>query len=139
MAKQEALYLGANVNTGSFQLTSAHTTATQAVFTAGSNDSDVKGILVSSNDTAAINLQLYIARGGTDYLIGTVNIPISAGVGGTVPAVDLLNSAFLPGLPVDNVGKRYIPLKTGDVLKVAATVTMTAAKTCTINVFGYDY
>lgn len=139
MSKQSALFLPANINTLSFALTSTQTTVSQLIFTAGSNDSDVKSIIVSSDDTAAINLRLYVTRSGTDYLIGTVNIPISAGVGGTVVAVDLLNSTSIPGLPLDNVGKRYIPLKTGDTLRAAALATMTAGKTCNINVFGYDY
>lgn len=139
MAKQASLLLPANTNTLSFALTSTHTTVSQLIFTSGANDSDVKSIIVTSNDTAAINLQLFITRGGVDYQLGTINIPISAGVGGTVVSVDLLNSASIPGLPIDNVGKRYIPLKTGDTLRVAATVTMTAAKTCNISVFGEDY
>jgi hypothetical protein len=108
-------------------------------FTAGSNDSDVKAILVTSNDTAAINLSLYITRGGVDYLLGCVNIPIAAGTNGTVPGIDLLAAAGMAGLPLDTVGKRYIPMKTGDTLKVGPIVTMTAAKTCTVSVFAQDY
>jgi len=120
-------------------LTSADTTVAKLCFTAGADDSDVKAIIATSDDTAAINLKIYITRGGTDYLIGTVNIPIAAGTNGTTPAVDVLNSTAFAGLPLDSVGKRYIPMKTGDTLKIGALATMTAAKTCTVSVFGQDY
>lgn len=139
MAKQSNLYLPAETNNGNTTFTSADTTTAKTVFTAGANDSNVKSIIVTSDDTAAINLRLYLTRSGTDYLLGTVNIPISSGVGGTVVSVDMLNSTSIPGLPVDNVGKRYISLKTGETLKAACLATMTAAKTCTVNCLGEDY
>lgn len=139
MAKQTGLVLPFNANTLSFALTSVHTTTSQLIFTAGANDSDVKGIVVSTTDTSAINLQLFITRGGTDYLLGTVTIPAAAGSDGATPSIDLLGSGLIPGLPIDNVGKRYIPMKTGDTLRVAAKVTMTALKICYVNALGCDY
>jgi hypothetical protein len=139
MAKSTALYLPKGTNNQSVTLTSADTTVAKLCFTAGADDSDVKAIIATSDDTAAINLKVYITRGGTDYLIGTVNIPIAAGTNGSTPATDILNSTAFSGLPLDSVGKRYIPLKNGDTLKVGALVTMTAAKTCTVSVLGQDY
>lgn len=126
-------------NNQSVTMTSADTTALKTCFTAAATDSDVKAIVVATNDTAAVNLLLYITRGGVDYLLGTVNIPIASGSNGTVVSVDLLNAISNPGLPLDNVGKRYLPLKTGDTLKVACLATMTAAKTTYISIFGQDY
>jgi hypothetical protein len=139
MAKTTSLYLPKAANNQSLILTSADTTTKTLCFTAGADDSDVKAIIVASNDTAAINLALYVTRGGTDYLLGVVNVPVSSGTTGALPSIDLLNSVLLPGLPIDNVGKSYLPLKNGDTLKAAVLVTMTAAKSCYISVFGQDY
>jgi hypothetical protein len=139
MAKSTSLFLPVGANTQSITLTNADTTVAKLCFTAGSNDSDIKAIVATSDDTAAINLKVYITRGGVDYLLGTVNIPIASGTNGTVASVDILSATPFPGLPVDSVGKRYIPLKNGDTLKVACLATMTSGKTCTVNVLGQDY
>lgn len=139
MAKQSALFLPVAANNQSVKLTSADTTVAVTCFTAGSEGSDVKAILVVSDDTAAINLKLYVTRGGTDYLIATVNIPLASGTNGSALGIDLLALTAIPGLPVDSMGKPYLPLKSGDTLKVGCLATMTAAKTCTASVFGQDY
>jgi hypothetical protein len=139
MAKTTSLYLPKGANTASVTFTSADTTALKTLFTAGADDSDLKSVIAVTDDTAAINLKVYVTRGGTDYLIATVNIPIASGTNGTTPAVDVLNAISFPGLPMDSVQKRYLPLKTGDVVKVACLATMTAAKTLTVSAFGQDY
>jgi hypothetical protein len=139
MAKTTSLYLPKGANNQSVTLTNADTTVAKLCFTAGADDSNIKGIMVCSDDTAAINLKIYLTRSSVDYLIGTVNIPTLSGTNGVAPAVDALNAVALPGLPLDSVGKRYIPMKTGDTLKVGALVTMTSGKTCTVSVVGEDY
>jgi hypothetical protein len=139
MAKSTSLFLPKDIHNQSVVMTSADTTTPKLCFTAGADDSDVKAIMVTSNDTAAVNLLLYVTRGGTDYLIGTANIPIASGTNGVAPGIDLLSASVMAGLPLDNVGKRYLPLKTGDTLKVGCLVTMTAAKSCWVSVFGQDY
>lgn len=139
MAKQASLFLPAGANNQSVTITSADTTVAKLLFTAGANDSDVKSIIVTSNDTAAINLALYVTRSAVDYLLGTINIPISAGTTGSVVSVDLINTTSIPGLALDSAAKAYLPLKTGDTLKVGPIVTMTAGKTCYVSAFGQDY
>ena len=139
MAKQSALFLPAGANNQSVLLTSADTTVAKLCFTAGTNDSDVKSIIATTTDSAAVNLTFWVTRGGTDYLLGTVNIPITAGDTGAIPSVDILGAGLIPGLPLDSTGKPYLPLKTGDTLKVGCLVTMTAAKTTYVSIFGQDY
>lgn len=139
MAKQTSLFLPTGYNTGSVTFTSADTTTLKTLFTAGANDSDIKAINAATDDSAAVNLKLYVTRGGTDYLLGTINIPINSGVTGTVVSVDILNDTSLPSLPLDSAGKRFLPLKTGDVVKCGCLATMTAAKTTTVSAFGQDY
>jgi hypothetical protein len=139
MPKSTSLMLPQNANNQSVLLQSADTTLAKLCYTAGANDSDVKAIVAITSDTTTVNVQLFVCRGGTDYIIGTVNLPVQAGNLGTVPGIDLLNATAIPGLPLDNVGKRYLPLKTGDTLKVSCQATMTAGKTTYVSVFGQDY
>lgn len=139
MAKQSSLFLPALVNSKAVQILPADTTSLKTLFTAGLNDSDVKAITVTSDDTSVRVVKLYITRSGTDYQLGAVSIPAASGNDGSAPAVDLINSTILPGLPIDSAGKRYLSLSYGDVLKVATTTTVTAAKTVTVSAFGQDY
>lgn len=139
MAKQNSLFLPVGYNNNAVSFTSADTTTLKTVFTASANDSDVKALLAASTDSAAINLQIYISRGGTDYQIGCVNIPANSGTNGVANAVDLLNGTNIPGLLVDSAGKLYLALKTGDTLRVACLATMTAAKTLWVTAIGQDY
>lgn len=139
MAKQTKLYLPTGINNGSVKFTSADGTTAKTLFTAGTNDSNVKSIVVHSDDTTARNIVLNRVNTGITYPIGTVNIPITAGATGSIASVDLINSTLIPGLPLDSTGKPYLPLKTGDTLTVAPLVAVTAAKTITITSFGEDF
>lgn len=139
MAKQTSLFLHTGVNSSAVTFVNADGTTAKTVFTAGANDSDLKMLTITSNDTATVNMQVYYRTGGTDYLIGTVRAVTLTGTDGSANSVDLLNSTALPFLPVDDAGKRYVPVKTGDTIKVAPLAAVTAAKTVTIVALGYDY
>lgn len=139
MAKSTALPLPQNANNQSVTFTNADTNAAKLAFTAGSNDSNIKGLIACTDDTAAINLRIYITRSSVDYLLGTIRIPTLSGTDGAAPGIDLLNASGMAGLPLDSVGKRIIPMKTGDTLRLACLATMTAAKTLWVSVLGEDY
>lgn len=139
MAKQTSLFLHTGVNSGAVTFVNADSTTAKTVFTAGANDSDLKCLTITSNDTSTVNMQIFYRTGGTDYLIGTVRAVTLTGTDGAANAVDLLNSTALPFLPVDDAGKRYIPVKNGDTIKVAPLAAVTSAKTATIVALGYDY
>lgn len=139
MAKTTSLYLPVGANNQSVTFTSADTTATKLAFTAASNDSNVKAIIACTDDTAAVNLKVFLTRGGVDYLLGTIRIATLSGTDGAAPGVDILNASGMSGLPLDSVGKRYIPMKTGDTLRLSCLATMTAAKTLWVSVLGEDY
>lgn len=144
MAKSTALNLPQNGNNSGVTLTSADTIIPVTLFTAGSNDSNCNSIIVVTDDTSDVGVQLYLRHGGVDYLLGTVNVATGSGTNGN-PSVDLLeqdlavNSTRITGLPVDNVGKPFIPLENGDTLKVGCLATMTVLKTTTVVAFGEDY
>lgn len=139
MAKQTSLFLPVGANNQSLALTSADTTVATLGFTAGANGSDVKSIVATTTDTVTVNLLVYVVRGGTNYLLGGVNIPVTAGFTGALPSVDILAAAIIPGIPLDSIGKPYLSLASGDTLKFACKATMSGSVTTTVNVFGQDY
>lgn len=139
MAKQTSLFLHTGVNSSAATFVNADSTTAKTVFTAGANDSDLKMLTLTSDDTASVNMHVYYKTGGTAYLIGTVRAVTLSGTDGAANAIDLLNSTALPFLPVDDAGKRYIPVKNGDVVQVAPVAAVTSGKTATIVALGYDY
>jgi len=139
MAKQFSLFLPKGANNSSITLQNADGTGLKLLFTAGADDSDVDSIIVTSNDTAARILVLYVTRGGVDYIIGTITVGAGAGTDGFNFSLDLLNPINFQGLPINNIGKPYLRLKSGDTVKVAVTTAVTAAKTIYLSAFGQDY
>lgn len=145
MAKQTNLYLTKGFVTASVSIAYNVTSPTdetgwRTVYTAAADDAVVKGLSAVSSDTVAINLRIGIDVGGagTVYQIATVNIPIASGANGTANTVDLLNPSALPYLPVDRNGKRMLPLKGGDILKVACLAAMTAGAVV-VTAFAEEY
>lgn len=111
--------------------TSSDTTTTKAILAAGTNGTRIDGIIITSNDTAAVNLQCYAYNGTTDFYIGVVAVPIGAGYT-TVARVDGL-AVLAPA----QTGALILP--TGYSLRMACLATMTAAKTVTVTIQGGDY
>lgn len=98
------------------------------LYTATTNDAVVKSINVTSFDTSARVMSLWLI--GTDnqpILLGATNIPLRSGDNGTAAGIDLISGAILPGLPYDSNGKRSIPLKAGQ--KIAVSVPAVTAGT----------
>ena len=116
-------------------IVNADGTGKKEVFTAGANGAKISCIAVTSDDTADRTLVVYVYDGATDGLIGEVLIPDGSGTNGTDKAVSLLNATSLPFLPADLT----LPLKAGAILKVAAKVAVTSAKTIYVTAFYGDY
>ena len=90
------------------------------LYTAAANDAVIKAITVSSTDTVARNMSVWINTGtGGDKLLGVVPIPASSGANGALASIDLLTGSFFPALPFDANGKRGMPLKAGTIVKVS--------------------
>lgn len=109
----------ATVDSGTSNATWALTTGIlKTLLTASANDEVVKSLSVASTDTAARILSLWLKdASGLMQLLCSINVPIGAGnSAGTTAAVDLLASAMIPGLVLDQNGKRVLPLKAGTVL-----------------------
>jgi len=112
------------------QFTSADTTTKKSLGSIGSNGTRIDSIMVSTNDTTAVNLAFYINDGSTDFYIGVVNVPIGSGYT-TVARVEAI-ATLAPILG-------YLVLPTGYTLKAACVATMTAAKTTDVVAMGGDY
>ena len=122
-------------------IVNADTTTLKTLYAAGTNGTKVENILVTNTDTAAYTVQVYVTISATDYLIGSVNIPLSAGNLSTVNSVNLLSTTgnLGPVLNLDSTGNPYLYLASGSTLKVATTGTVTAAKTITFFAQGGDF
>jgi hypothetical protein len=111
-----------------------------AIYTAGANGGRVISLIGATNDTVTVNVRLYILRSATVIPVGLVNIPLSAG--NTFAArfvVDFLNGTNIPGLPIDNTGRQYIPLMPNDVLKATTVANLSATTSLWITANGADY
>lgn len=119
-------------------IVNADASTKKTVVTAGANGSKVLALTAANDDTIDRLVQVWLTRSGTPYLMGSATVTTLAGTNGvTTPAVDLLS--YIPGLPRDGDGQKYLILESGDTLQVSSTTTVVAAKTVTITgIFG-DY
>lgn len=132
-AKNELLYNVSGYAPIKAVFTSADSTNAKAIGTANAADANLIWLSITSTDTAANDILLYLNDGSTDYLIGHIDVPALAGSDGSTPAVNGLNSTNLPFLLLDDTGSnRYLPLDGGCVLKATVRVAVTATKQITI-------
>ncbi len=109
-------------------------------YTAGTAGGRVMSLTAVTDDTVTVNVFVYIYRGSTVIPLGLVNVPLNSGNTNAARFnVDFLDGINIVGLPIDNTGKRYIPLMPNDLLKVGALANLTAAKTCWVVASGNDY
>lgn len=106
-------------------------------YTPGAYGGMVESLLINTNDTAAVNVFIYLLNGATVVPLGIANVPATSGNSATVPNVDGILA--INGLPVNAAGKKYIPIKAGMVLKVAVLAAMTANKILLASTTGLDY
>lgn len=111
-----------------------------SAYTAGSQGGRVMSLTAVTDDTVTINVFVWILRSSTVIPLGLVNVPLSSGNTNAARFnVDFLDGVNIVGLPIDNTGKRYIPLLAGDVLRVGALANLTSAKTVWVHASGNDY
>lgn len=97
---------------------------------AGTNGSKVESWLISSTDTSARDVQIFLAISSVSYLLTTITIPAGAGNTASVPPINILGAGTqFPGLARDSNGNPYIYLAPGATLIIIALTTVTAAKT----------
>lgn len=127
-----------SIRSEAIEMDNADGTTLLDLFTAGSSGSRVDKIAITSDDTTAVDLDLYLHDGTSAFQIGSINVPVGAGtVAGATPAVavSFLNQTALPFLGEDLA----LHLETGCKLQIGAQVAITAAKVVHVAVFGGDY
>jgi hypothetical protein len=131
---------GVGVLTGTTIGTLGSNTNGITIYTAGTSGGRVISLMASTDDTVTINVFLYILRGATVVPIGLVNIPLSSGNTNAARfPVDFLNGTNLPGLPIDNTGRQYIPLLANDVLRATSLANLSASKSAWLTAHCADY
>jgi hypothetical protein len=116
--------------------TSADTTAAKTIWTPDATEGGkLTAIACGTDDTADVNMKVFINDGSTDYLVGVVNVPAGSGQDGSTPTVNLLDPVMLPFL--DALGQLALP--GGYSVKAGCLATMTAAKTTTVVAIGVDF
>jgi hypothetical protein len=118
------------------------TTNAVTVYTAGAYGGRIESLVASSDDTAAVNVFVFLQDGSSNvYPLGIVNVPLSSGNLGTVANIDMLNGGgvTLIGMLLDNTGKRYISIPASWTLRVSCLANMTAAKKCHVTAQGFDF
>ena len=131
---------GVAVLTGTTIGTLGSNTNGTTIYTAGAQGGRIVSLTASTSDTVTINVFLYILRSATVIPIGLVNIPLSSGNTNAARfIVDFLNGTNIPGLPIDNTGRQYIPLLASDVLRATTLANLTAATSCWLTAHGMDY
>lgn len=133
------------VNADSFTATNPGTapTNTKLFFTAGSEGSIIKSLIMSTDATAAaqtVGIWLSTDSGTTKTLIGVVNVPLNSGYTGAVINVDVLNNAFLAGLVLDQSGRPILPLEANARIYMGCLLTAVAtSKTLYVTGFAEDF
>ena len=104
------------------------------VLTAGTGGCMVDALTAVSNDTAAVNLFVFIvgSDGVTVKPLFQVNVPINSGNGANILNVDVLNSSVSVGTLIDNTVKRLVRLGPSESLRISTLANMTAAKICAV-------
>ncbi len=111
------------------------------IYTAGAFGGRIVSLIGATDDTSARDVWIYILRGGSTVIpIGLVNIPLSTGnLTASRFVVDFLNGTNIPGLPLENTGRQYIPLMPNDVLRASTTANLTSGRSLWITANGMDY
>ena len=118
------------------ELDNADSTNQVTLWTAGANGSLIEAIAITSTDTSAVELDLYLYDGAASFALGSVTVPIASGTnGGTTAAVDGLTQTELPWLRDDLA----LAVAAGCSLKAAAHAAITSAKVVHVSLFGGDY
>jgi hypothetical protein len=118
----------------------------KVVYTPGAFGGNVYTLLLSTDDTAAVNVRVYLLDTGTSAVhpLGIVAVPALSGtvsVAVAITVVDGINGSLvcLTGLQLDQVYRKYIPVRASFVVKIAVAAAMTANKILYCKTTGMDY
>jgi hypothetical protein len=134
-ANTNPIFVGSRRSVGT-ELATADGTTARVIWTAGTNGSLIEAVSITSTDTSAVEVDLYLSDGATVYGLGSVAVAAGSGTdGGTTAPVNGLNQTELPWLRDDLT----VAIGPDHLLMAAAHAAITAAKEVNIVVFGGDY
>jgi hypothetical protein len=112
----------------------------KVIATAGTNDSIIRLISATSDDTVAHDVLLFLVDASSNkYLLGAVAVAAGSGSSSATSPVNLLDKTKLTFLPVDIEGNTFLRLKNGWTLQVGLLTQVSAGKTLTINSTSEDF
>jgi hypothetical protein len=112
----------------------------KTIATAGANDSIVRLLSATSDDTAAHDVLLFLVDSSSNrYLAGALSVPAGAGSSSAVNPVNLLDKTKLSFLPIDLEGNTFLRLKTGWTIQAGLLSQPGAGKTLTIISTSEDF
>lgn len=115
------------------------TTVSVAYTPTGTNGARIDSINITSTDTIAHDIQIYIQKSSVNYLLGTVPVPAGAGNSSTVAPVNVLLSSYMGAVVSDPYGNKVIWLDANATLAVGAAVSVTSGKQVTITGCAGEY
>ncbi len=108
--------------------TSADTTVAKSIEVNQGVPNRVDEIVITSDDTAAIVVDVFLRTSATNTLLGSVTVPAGSGHAGVKPVLFFESLAFTNFNGINLTGAQS--------LQAACEATMTAAKTMVITVLG---
>lgn len=128
-------------NNGKVTIVNADGSNQKTVYTGAAGGSKIFAMILNSTDTVLNHdVQISILRGGTNYPLGTISVPLNSGFNSGVAGINAFAPGQLPGLPVDSDGNPEILLNdASDSLQISSATTMTAATMITALVFAADF
>lgn len=121
------------------QILPADASTLKTLVTGATNGTKIESINVTSTDTTTRDIAIWMTISAVSYLLGTVNIPITAGNTNAIPSVDILRSLQIPSLAFDAYGNKYLYVPSGATLQVSSLSTVTAAKALQFYAQGGDF
>ena len=135
MAANTEPIFGLTPNLCEITFVNADGTTNKTAFDPGANNAKLTAINVVSDDTATVNMRVYVYDGSTAYLIGTVPVVTLSGTNGVAPAVNILDPTYIPCL--DRDGELFLPA--AYTVQVSPLAAVTSPKTVTVVATGVDY
>lgn len=134
-----------NTVQGRVTIVNADGTSYKTVLTVTGSDSSQETHLYSitvTNDDSTRDLLFAINDGTNDLEQGAITIPATVGLSVVNPPSQVIANLPVPKLSrvfKDARGNWFVPLRSGETLKVKSLVTVTAAKIIAVYVFGWNF
>jgi len=132
---KNTIFLNSVIQTAG-EIDNAQGTATEIIFTPGSDAGAITNLVATSTDTSAVILVVSINDGTNTNVVGEVSIPAGSGTNGTANPVNVLTNVGMTG---NNQNDGSMLIGPNATLVINAKVAVTAAKVLSITATGGSY